>query len=72
MTKEEWLKNYKFVVEQEPIEIPLSKFPAFLASVADTDENFEISDADMQEWMERHLRDFDEYTSKKTIKLIEL
>lgn len=61
MTKNEFLANWKIVIEPttERIEIPLSSFSPFVGAVRDVADDYDISVDDIERFIERNIGAFD-------------
>ena len=67
MTKNQFLNNFKIVIEPaiDRIEIPLSSFQPFVEAVKDVADDYDIHTDEVEEFLERHREEFDGLIGQK-------
>ena len=67
MTKNQFLNNFKIVIEPaiDRIEIPLSSFQPFVEAVKDVADDYDIHTDEVEEFLERHREEFEDLIGQK-------
>ena len=67
MTKNQFLNNFKIVIEPviDRIEIPLSSFQPFVEAVKDVADDYNIHTDEVEQFLERHREEFDDMITQK-------
>lgn len=67
MTKNQFLNNFKIVIEPviDRIEIPLSSFQPFVEAVKDVSDDYDIHTDEVEEFLERHREEFEGLIGQK-------